>query len=281
VKLNSNGSLAWNTFMGSSSDDGGLGIAVDRSGNVYVSGASDATWGTPIKGTSGGFVAKLDSRGVRQWSTFQGSMSWAVAVDEGQNIYVAGVGDPLGGFLLSLNRDGALQWSESLVWALEAMALGSRHVYVANGAGVSFGTPVNPYAGGLDAFVAKFEVNPPPADFHTVTPCRLVDTRTGPPGALQAGETRVITAVGKCEIPADAAALALNVTVTQPTAAGNLRLYASGQPRPLVSTLNYSAGQTRANNAVTGVSAPGSLSVYCSQASGSVHLVIDVNGYFK
>jgi hypothetical protein len=211
-------------------------------------------------------------------------MSWAVAVDEGQNIYVTGVGGPIGGFVLSLNRDGALQWRESLVWALEAMALGSRHVYVANALGVPFGNPVNPYAGGLDAFVAKFESSPPPAAFYTLAPCRLVDTRTGPPGALRAGETRVITAVGTvggCQIPTDVAALALNVTVTQPTAAGNLRLYASGQPRPLVSTLNYSAGQTRANNAVAGVSADGSLSVYCSQASGSVHLVVDVSGYFK
>ena len=61
----------------------------------------------------------------------------------------------------------------------------------------------------------------------------------------------------------------------------NLRLYASGQPRPLVSTLNDSAGQTRANKAVAGLSASGSLSVYCSQGAGSAHYVVDVNGYFK
>jgi hypothetical protein len=128
---------------------------------------------------------------------------------------------------------------------------------------------------------AKVESNPPPADYYTVTPCRLLDSRVQAPGALQAGETRAITAVGSCEIPTDAVALALNIPVTQPTAQGNLRLYPSGQPRPLVSTINYSAAQTQANNAAAGLSASGSLSVYCSQSPGSVHLIVDVNGFFK
>jgi hypothetical protein len=49
----------------------------------------------------------------------------------------------------------------------------------------------------------------------------------------------------------------------------------------LVSTVNYVAGQTRANNAITPLGAAGALAVYVGQSSGNVHVIIDVNGYFE
>lgn len=286
AKLDSSGILQWNTFMGAPSFfDYGSGIAVDASGSVYVAGGSEATWGTPITrpaGRGGGFVAKVDGNGVRLWHTFLGTLGWSVAADRGQNVYAAGVwGAEAAGFVAALNRDGVLQWNTLVDAILDEMVLAGRHLYVSGQIDWPSGAPVHPHAGGWDAFVAKVEANPPPADFHTVTPCRLVDSRVGPPGPLPAGETRAIVAVGSCGIPTEAVALALNVTATQPTAPGNLRVYPTGQPRPLASTLNYSAGQTRANNAVAGLSAAGSLSVHCAQASGSVHFTVDVSGYFK
>ena len=72
------------------------------------------------------------------------------------------------------------------------------------------------------------------------------------------------------------------MTVTQPTSAGNLRLYPGGTALPLVSAINYSPGQTRANNAVVALGAAGDLAVRCGQAAGSsTHLILDVNGYFE
>jgi hypothetical protein len=75
--------------------------------------------------------------------------------------------------------------------------------------------------------------------------------------------------------------VSLNVAVTQASAAGDLRLYPGGTALPLVSSLNYGPGQTRANNAVVPLSTSGDLVVTCAQsASSTAHLVVDVNGYF-
>ena len=75
--------------------------------------------------------------------------------------------------------------------------------------------------------------------------------------------------------------MTLNLTVTGPTAAGNLRLYPANQAVPSTSTLNYSSGQTRANNAIVGLSAAGALAVRCAQAAGTAHVILDVTGYFE
>jgi hypothetical protein len=124
-----------------------------------------------------------------------------------------------------------------------------------------------------------------PGNFFTLLPCRLLDTRdpAGPYGgpALAAGQTRSFALGGRCGIPPSARAVSLNVTATQPTAGGNLRLYAAGLALPLVSSLNYAAGQTRGNNAVVGLSAAGGLAIRCAQPSGTTHVIVDVNGYFE
>jgi hypothetical protein len=124
-----------------------------------------------------------------------------------------------------------------------------------------------------------------PTDFYTLTPCRLLETRnaTGTFGgpALVAGGDRVFPLVNRCDIPSTARAVSGNLTVTQPTAQGNLRLYPAGTPLPLVSTVNYVAGQTRANNAIAPPNGLGELAVRCSQASATAHFILDVNGYFE
>jgi hypothetical protein len=63
AKLNSDGTLQWHTFLGSADPDYGSGITVDSSSNVYVTGWSEATWGTPLNAYAGGddaFVAKIE-----------------------------------------------------------------------------------------------------------------------------------------------------------------------------------------------------------------------------
>jgi Calx-beta domain len=125
-----------------------------------------------------------------------------------------------------------------------------------------------------------------PGAFFTVPPCRVVDTRgatvasgLGGP-ALLANVTRTFTLAGSCGIPANARAIALNITVTGATRAGDLRIFPGGSALPPASAINYVANQTRANNLVVSVTVPGqTLAVRCDQAAGTVNLIIDLAGY--
>ncbi len=123
------------------------------------------------------------------------------------------------------------------------------------------------------------------AAFNTLTPCRLVDTRgpNGPLGgpSLAAGQNRTFTLAGACNIPANASALSVNITIISPSAPGFLTLYAGGSGLPAVSNLNFSAGQVRANNAIVTLGELGDATTFLGQGSGNAHVIIDVNGYLQ
>jgi len=121
--------------------------------------------------------------------------------------------------------------------------------------------------------------------FFTVDPCRIIDTRNanGPLGgpALATGDDRIFTVTGACNIPSTAKAISVNIAVTGPTAPGNLRLHPGGTPVPPSSSINYSPGKTRSNNAVVPLNNKGELAVFVGGALGTVHFILDVNGYFQ
>jgi hypothetical protein len=126
-----------------------------------------------------------------------------------------------------------------------------------------------------------------PGGFHTLTPCRLLDTRNpdspyGGPYIATASwlPDRKISAIGRCGIPATARVLALNVTVTQPYALGNLTLYAAGSLVPNTTTINFAAGATRGNNALVSLSPAGELAIHVSTWTAT-HVILDVTGYFE
>src|SRR5215813_6262340 len=124
-----------------------------------------------------------------------------------------------------------------------------------------------------------------PRSYFSVTPCRVVDTRNpnGPYGgpALAANTDRVFIAAGQCGVPSSALAISVNLTITGPTVAGDLRLYAAGGALPVSTTISYSSGQTRADNMLAPIGNGGGVGVHCDQPSGSVQLILDVNGYFQ
>ena len=125
-----------------------------------------------------------------------------------------------------------------------------------------------------------------PVAFHTLSPCRLVDTRD-PPGprggpALAAASTRPFVLSGVCGLPPAAKAVSVNLTVVQPNSPGFLTLYPADGLVPLTSGVNFGPGQVRANNAVLVLAFDGSgrLNVF-NGSNGTTHFILDVNGYFQ
>jgi alpha-tubulin suppressor-like RCC1 family protein len=121
-----------------------------------------------------------------------------------------------------------------------------------------------------------------PGGFDPVAPARVLDTRTGAgvaAGAVPADGTVIVKVTGVGGVPSSGvSAVALNVTVTGPAAAGYLTAFASGRARPLASNLNFIAGQTVPNMVIAPVGADGKVAFY-NGAPGAVHVVADLSGY--
>jgi len=127
--------------------------------------------------------------------------------------------------------------------------------------------------------------------FVPVTPCRLFDTR---PGELPAGGQKtplvsgdanglvqqVTGAVGDCVgIPAGATAVSMNVTIANPTAQSNLRVFPDGVATPTVSNLNWLAGQSPTPNKVDVALSTGGKIKFVN-FNGTVDVIGDIVGYY-
>jgi len=134
-----------------------------------------------------------------------------------------------------------------------------------------------------DAFL--FSGPPAAGDLFLVTPCRLFDTRRPEDGPALISNVPVLLEIdGGCGIPATARALALNVTVFQPTGAGYLTLYPGDSAIPVISTVNFTAGLVRTNNAIVALALDGTGTFWLRAlvgGNGTVHVILDVAGYFE
>jgi hypothetical protein len=109
LKLASNGAYRWHAFYGGGDWDYAGSPAIDRTGNILVTGSSEASWNgpggqTPLNAHSGDesadydffdiFVLKLASSGAYRWHTFYGGsgidLSAPIAVDWTGNLYITG-----------------------------------------------------------------------------------------------------------------------------------------------------------------------------------------------
>jgi len=127
---------------------------------------------------------------------------------------------------------------------------------------------------------------PPAASYAPLVPGRLLDTRLGQEtadglfsgiGPRPAGTVTELSTTSRAGVETGAAAAIVNVTVTQPFAAGFVTVYPCGTPRPTASNINFVAGETIANAVVAMIGAEGRI---CLFNSAPTHLVVDVNGYF-
>lgn len=99
LKANPNGQILWAVKAGGTADERGTSIAVDGSGNVYVTGHFQGTANFGVSSvTSNGskdmFVAKYNTAGVLQWVNSGGGtgedFGYGLAVDGAGNVAVTG-----------------------------------------------------------------------------------------------------------------------------------------------------------------------------------------------
>ena len=139
---------------------------------------------------------------------------------------------------------------------------------------------------------ATFDVNgyfksDAPLKYHPVAPCRAVDTTDSALGgpALATDVVRTFQVQGNCGVPVGAKAVAVRLKVSTPTSVGVMSVYPSNVSLPPYSTVQFDANEPELSmGAIVPLSTlANDLAVSPNKmaAGGSVHLLIDVFGYFQ
>lgn len=114
------------------------------------------------------------------------------------------------------------------------------------------------------------------------SPSRIVDTRNST-GPITTGQSHCFTVSPSGSIPANAAAVVLNVTAVGYTAPGWLTVYPAGQPVPTTSTLNFDTSEyAMANNTIVRVGDAGQVCVFVGTVNGipsNSQVILDATGY--
>ena len=186
VSFDSSGKHRWSKNFGSTSTDYGFGVAVDGSGNVYITGMHYSTinFGGSNLTSSGSydiFLASFTPSGVHRWSkNFGGTSSdygYGVAVDKSGNVYLTGMfyytvnfgGSALSSngiydaYIASFTPAGGHRWSKSFGSTSSDYGYGiatdpKGNVfftgYFYNS--IKFGTKTHSSAGSYDIFITSF-----------------------------------------------------------------------------------------------------------------------------
>ena len=119
--------------------------------------------------------------------------------------------------------------------------------------------------------------------YHTITPIRVLDTRTGnglKKAKLKANVPAKFTLWGR-GVPSSAVAVTGNLAVVNSTRYGAVYLGPYSLTKPTTATINFAKGQIRANSLTVALSNTGTLSATFIAPSGyATDLVFDVTGYY-
>jgi hypothetical protein len=113
VKFSSNGMRLWGTYYGGLANDFGVGLGVDKWGNVYIAGNTESSTGLASPGafqpayaphpftlTYDGFLAKFSGTGARLWGTYYGNTGedgiTSAVTDAQGNVYIGGATNSVG-----------------------------------------------------------------------------------------------------------------------------------------------------------------------------------------
>ncbi len=162
LKYNSIGNLLWYTTWGGSANDYGMGIAVDGSGNAFITG-STRSYGA---GNYDVILLKYDSTGNLLWNRVWGGSSddWGydIAIDDSGNTLITGRTQSFGSggrdvFLLKYDSDGNLLWYTT--WGGSAGDMGTGIVVDDLGNAFIAGRTESFGAGSWDVFLLKFDTD--------------------------------------------------------------------------------------------------------------------------
>jgi len=178
-------------------------------------------------------------------------------------IYIPADGDQLVTIDGNTNNVDSLQVGQSPT--ASDINLGTNRLYVAN------------YDDNTISVVAGVKASP--MQWYSMTPCRVFDSR--PPtgkGPITGGSTQhIFLPQQPCGTPATAAAYSLNVTVAPRGSLGYLTIWPTGEPQPLVSTMNSSDARVKANAAIVPSGASGGVDVFVTDTTD---VILDIDGYF-
>jgi hypothetical protein len=122
------------------------------------------------------------------------------------------------------------------------------------------------------------------ATYYTITPQRVLDTRSHSGAATFTSRTKQAFAVGETIGHLNAMAVTGNVTVVGQTALGYVSLAPSlaATTQPGTSTINFPAGDIRANGITVPLGADGKLDAmyWAGSTTDTVNVLFDVTGYF-
>jgi hypothetical protein len=186
AKYDNSGTLQWVQKAGGASYDYGFSLAVDGSGNIFVTGDFNgtATFGTATITSTGGddiFIAKYNSSGVLQFVQKAGGGGYdygsSIALDNSGNIYITGAFNgtstfgnysitSAGGndiFIAKCNSTGVFQWVQKIGGtesdtgtSLAVDGLGNVYFTGYFQGTINIGTTSITTAGSIDFLVSKY-----------------------------------------------------------------------------------------------------------------------------
>jgi hypothetical protein len=244
---------------------------------AHAAGPVDVVVTTPggTATSTGGFTYVVPPPAITSVSPGSGPTAGGTPVTITGSGFVAGATVSIGGVAAT---SVVVASATSITAVTGAHAAGPVDVVVTNPGGATGTLPAGwAYLAGTAGFA-----------FYTVTPCRVFDTRNadgpfGGPILAASPAERAFALAPACGVPADAKVVSANVTVTGGTEAGSLRIYPADSTLPIATTISFAAGKTKANNSMLLLSTAGDAGrvTVRNDSPGPVHLIVDVNGYFK
>ena len=171
TKFSSSGNRIGSKQLGTPGDDIAYAVAIDTSGNIYITGSTGGNLGATSAGGRDIFLAKFDSSGNRiltqQFGTNQDDVAYGIAMDSSGNIYVTGsTGGDLGAtsaggldiFLTKFDSSGNRIFTQQFGTNQDDIGHGvvvdnSGNIYIT---GSTKGILGSSSLGLLDVFLAKF-----------------------------------------------------------------------------------------------------------------------------